>query len=115
MRRLKSLIAIFLIYFIAILMIPAFSQADLKDDLLRLSDVESDSHGLYLKRLNQNLLKETIVEDKNKISELKELIQIGVDINAKDKDGMTALMKAVRAGQVEVVQYEQARQSQTHR
>ncbi len=103
MRWIKSLLSIFPIYFIAVLTIPAISQADLKDDLLRLLDVESDSHLLYLKRLNENLLKEKIVEDKDKISRLKELIQKEVDINAKDKDGMTALMKAARAGQVEMV------------
>ncbi len=99
----KSLLSIFPIYFIAVLMMPAISQADPKDDLLRLLDVESDSHRLYLKRLNESLLKEKIVEDKDKITRLRELIQKGVDINAKDKDGMTALMKTARAGQAEIV------------
>lgn len=42
---------------------------------------------------------------KGNISRLQELLSAGADVNAKDSSGVTALMEAVHAGQVEAVKF----------
>lgn len=64
------------IFVIAILIIPQISHADINDEFL-----EAASKGDTIK--------------------VKNLIEQGADVNNKDKDGMTALMRAARGGHLE--------------
>lgn len=57
----------------------------------------------YTDKWKKSLLMNVILYNQNPAEMLKFLIKSGVDINARDADGETVLMKAIRRRQIEVV------------
>lgn len=71
---------IFFIIILSLIFIPIHSQADINDDFLKLTD-------------------RNITDDKN-IEQIRELIDKGVNLNVKDANGWTPLMKVAFIGRI---------------